>query len=941
MLRPKQRSNQIFAAYMLMLSVNSYSILIANTATDIVTVYEASRFHTLAIMIATPLLWTLYLELFVPQLRLTRLVTPLFIILAILPLVGGLIDWVSDSTLLFVFEPELYSGGYVQASKTLNGRFGSIFYQIYFITLNSLLLIPIFFFAFTQIVPKRLQRAARILLMFSLSVGFLYLPFVDIPLTLRSMLAPTLAALGAAWIVNSYHLFSPVELAMKEVLNTVSAGLLVFDERFILTDANVISSKLLPINLTEDILALSLSQLLQRMMPNANDQEELIRLEKAVQLNPEKVHSQEIVMQDGRSSQNPITTWLKFNFCPVYGDRHALLGLSCSVEDLTVERRTQTYIAEAHQTIEQYAYNQAVLNDITRATVSALDFNEILLTLATQLVALFKAENCYITLIDERSQQPVPAMAYGVNVDTYLSLRLDPGEQSISREVCRLGHTILVEDCHNSDYVSQRIGQKFPTRGMMALPMLADGKVFGALQIGFNKRRTFSNEEVKLGEQVSQQVALAIYKNRLLKAEKEQRELLEALQAAGQTLTSTLDFEQVLDRILDEIARVIPYDTASFALIENENVRIVRSRGFHIHSPLTNAEITQISFDIDQTPTFRTMYETKRPFCIPNTTNSPEWKHFEIVNHIKSWLGIPLLVADEVVAFLSVDKLEVDFYQEYYEERLVAFASQAAVALQHAQLFTEIQRRVTELEALSVVSAALQSTKSLSDILQSVLGKMVAILSARVGVAFLLNDEKTAVISQASYPNQFYPDGIRYSLGEGITGKVAASGEIHISANPSLDPLRKQRAGEPEAIEQLQTTIALPLKSEEGILGIIHIGLDTIYEFADDEIRTLKAICNIVANGLQRIQVMQTLEARVANRTYDLEKANERLQELDKLKTKFIADVSHELRTPVANLAIYINLLQNGKPEKQEHYRNVLQQQADRLTNLVEAILGL
>ncbi|MCP4421106.1 MAG: HAMP domain-containing histidine kinase, partial [Chloroflexi bacterium] len=133
----------------------------------------------------------------------------------------------------------------------------------------------------------------------------------------------------------------------------------------------------------------------------------------------------------------------------------------------------------------------------------------------------------------------------------------------------------------------------------------------------------------------------------------------------------------------------------------------------------------------------------------------------------------------------------------------------------------------------------------------------------------------------------------------------------------------------------------LPLKSEEGILGIIHIGLDTIYEFADDEIRTLKAICNIVANGLQRIQVMQTLEARVANRTYDLEKANERLQELDKLKTKFIADVSHELRTPVANLAIYINLLQNGKPEKQEHYRNVLQQQADRLTNLVEAILGL
>jgi signal transduction histidine kinase len=272
---------------------------------------------------------------------------------------------------------------------------------------------------------------------------------------------------------------------------------------------------------------------------------------------------------------------------------------------------------------------------------------------------------------------------------------------------------------------------------------------------------------------------------------------------------------------------------------------------------------------------------------------------------------------------------------------LVAFANQATLALKHAQLFTEIQRRVSELEALSSVSAALRLSDTVPNILQAVLQAMVEVLSARVGVAFLQNEAGTAVVSEASYPPEFYPAGITYEMGEGITGYVATTGKLYLSPDINQDQLRKLKPEEPKVIAQLRSTIALPLISEGGILGVIHLGLDSQHEFEKDEIRTLKAMSNIVANGLQRIQLMQTLEARVASRTYDLEMANERLQELDKLKTKFIADVSHELRTPVANLSIYINLLENGNRTKQSHYISILQQQAIRLTNLVEATLGL
>jgi signal transduction histidine kinase len=87
--------------------------------------------------------------------------------------------------------------------------------------------------------------------------------------------------------------------------------------------------------------------------------------------------------------------------------------------------------------------------------------------------------------------------------------------------------------------------------------------------------------------------------------------------------------------------------------------------------------------------------------------------------------------------------------------------------------------------------------------------------------------------------------------------------------------------------------------------------------------------------------LLETLEQRVEARTRDLAKANERLTELDKLKTKFVSDVSHELRTPMTNINLYLDLMEKGDPERQPHYLAVLKKQTARLTNLIEDTLSL
>lgn len=113
---------------------------------------------------------------------------------------------------------------------------------------------------------------------------------------------------------------------------------------------------------------------------------------------------------------------------------------------------------------------------------------------------------------------------------------------------------------------------------------------------------------------------------------------------------------------------------------------------------------------------------------------------------------------------------------------------------------------------------------------------------------------------------------------------------------------------------------------------------------AFDDARAIAIIEDIDARkrAEAEVQILTTnLEQRVADRTLELQVANERLTELDHLKTKFIADVTHELRTPLTVLATRVYLLQHAPPEKHPAYLLVLKEQLERLNNFVNATLDL
>ena len=177
-------------------------------------------------------------------------------------------------------------------------------------------------------------------------------------------------------------------------------------------------------------------------------------------------------------------------------------------------------------------------------------------------------------------------------------------------------------------------------------------------------------------------------------------------------------------------------------------------------------------------------------------------------------------------------------------------------------------------------------------------------------------------------------------LERSICGLVFRTGQPYRTGFLLQDPLAQADAVALLGNDE-RAMICAPLRIEQNIVGVMLIARYSDQPFSVDDERSLMAMAEIAGSALHRAAVLDTLEERVRARTQELAQANERLQELDHMKSRFIHDVSHELRTPISNLGLYLHLLAEGAPEKRAHYVSVLQKQVLRLSQLVEDVLQI
>ncbi|MCC7209933.1 MAG: PAS domain S-box protein [Anaerolineae bacterium] len=152
----------------------------------------------------------------------------------------------------------------------------------------------------------------------------------------------------------------------------------------------------------------------------------------------------------------------------------------------------------------------------------------------------------------------------------------------------------------------------------------------------------------------------------------------------------------------------------------------------------------------------------------------------------------------------------------------------------------------------------------------------------------------------------------------------------------AFSALQDSAAGGPD-----MRTFSYLIRRADGSYTWFETAAHIVVEPSTGVAREILAVSRDVSERMQVEQDLQqardALQKQVAERTA----TNERLQELDRMRSKFVSDVSHELRAPVTNLSMYLYLLERDDSTKREHYFSLLQKQVLRLKALIDNILDL
>lgn len=243
-----------------------------------------------------------------------------------------------------------------------------------------------------------------------------------------------------------------------------------------------------------------------------------------------------------------------------------------------------------------------------------------------------------------------------------------------------------------------------------------------------------------------------------------QRQMAEALMDISALLNRKSNLNDVLDQILEVIVDVVPQTAANIMLIQGNMARIVRCRGYNEMG--VEEILKKKNYPIPQLFNLRTMAETHQPIWIPNVKLDPRWLDYPESNWIQSFVGAPIVTQSGVVGFINLDSNTPDFYKPEDGERLLAFANQAAVAVENAKLFEELRSHNEQLDLLNSITASLLLASNLPAALEQMADQLAQLYQADDGLVILAPSPADAEIVAGSHSVRKYARSLAAALEE-------------------------------------------------------------------------------------------------------------------------------------------------------------------------------
>jgi PAS domain S-box-containing protein len=177
----------------------------------------------------------------------------------------------------------------------------------------------------------------------------------------------------------------------------------------------------------------------------------------------------------------------------------------------------------------------------------------------------------------------------------------------------------------------------------------------------------------------------------------------EALRKATFGLTQDLRMDFVLEALLQSLADLIPYSCARVLIVEGGPHVLSLGENLCSQTPKPRSEFP-LTLNADESPFLQRVLAAQQSFSIADTAEEPSWETFEGHDHLRSWLGVPLIASGQYLGFLSVGHAEPNRFTQDHLRRAELLAIPAAAAIQNSRLYEraaiygeELEKRIEDL----------------------------------------------------------------------------------------------------------------------------------------------------------------------------------------------------------------------------------------------------
>lgn len=510
--------------------------------------------------------------------------------------------------------------------------------------------------------------------------------------------------------------------------------------------------------------------------------------------------------------------------------------------------------------VERSSHEQSeTIREIGRIINSTLDLDEILESILIQLKRILVFDTASIVLFNEKEG---PAIISGIGYKnaglTNQSARDVLTESPILNQMAEDLQPVIIADVQNDSRWIWVEGTEH-IRSFLAVPVTAQDKMIAALMVDNNKPNFFREKDVHTMQLLAQHIAVAIYNACLYEAEKDQLVHARTLQELGSLLSTQMGLDEILNKILDLLARVVEYDCVSIHLLGDDGkLNLGAVRGFDDVAYMKKALIEQTDFFL------QTRWADKEVKVIPDTSADSTWQNFPGYIDTKSWLGVPLMVKGKFIGCLNLDSLSIDAFDEAMVDIVTAFANQAAIAIENARLFVAERTAREQAEALQDAARIIGSTLSLEQVLESVLDQLGQVLSYDCANVMLIENEKASIVAWRGYEKLTDPNNVEiveFDIEpENPVGKVLLSGE------PSVIPDTKEDNDwqSYEISEQIRSWLGVPLTSREKTIGMFNVDREEPGDFREDEIELTQMFALHASAAIENARLFEEEGKRAA-----------------------------------------------------------------------------